>query len=62
MLFTTGSTPYGCYQKLIEYYKSGDVSFKYVKTFNMDEYVGKKNTFLKFYWSVLEVNPLWLPC
>uniref|UniRef100_A0A8C4RP19 Glucosamine-6-phosphate isomerase n=1 Tax=Erpetoichthys calabaricus TaxID=27687 RepID=A0A8C4RP19_ERPCA len=30
----------GCYKKLIEYHKSGDLSFKYVKTFNMDEYVG----------------------
>ena len=28
------------YQKLIEYCKAGDLSFKYVKTFNMDEYVG----------------------
>lgn len=28
------------YRKLIEYYKAGKVSFKYVKTFNMDEYVG----------------------
>lgn len=37
----TGSTPLGCYQKLIEYYKNGDLSFKYVKTFNMDEYVGE---------------------
>lgn len=27
------------YQKLIEYYKAGKVSFRYVKTFNMDEYV-----------------------
>ncbi|XP_059907769.1 glucosamine-6-phosphate isomerase 2 isoform X3 [Gadus macrocephalus] len=36
----TGSTPYACYKKLIEYHKSGDLSFKYVKTFNMDEYVG----------------------
>jgi len=35
----TGSTPYGMYQKLIDYYKAGKVSFKYVKTFNMDEYV-----------------------
>ncbi|KAB0401014.1 hypothetical protein E2I00_001381 [Balaenoptera physalus] len=34
------STPLGCYKKLIEYYKNGDLSFKYVKTFNMDEYVG----------------------
>lgn len=36
----TGSTPLGCYKKLIEYHKNGDLSFKYVKTFNMDEYVG----------------------
>lgn len=39
LYFFTGSTPYGMYQKLIEYYKAGKVSFKYVKTFNMDEYV-----------------------
>lgn len=37
----TGSTPLGMYRKLIEYYKAGNVSFKYVKTFNMDEYVGQ---------------------
>ncbi|XP_056295316.1 glucosamine-6-phosphate isomerase 1 [Pseudoliparis swirei] len=36
----TGSTPMGCYKKLIEYYKMGQISFQYVKTFNMDEYVG----------------------
>ncbi|XP_067899915.1 glucosamine-6-phosphate isomerase 1 isoform X1 [Heterodontus francisci] len=36
----TGSTPLGSYKKLVEYYKNGDLSFKYVKTFNMDEYVG----------------------
>lgn len=36
----TGSTPYGMYQKLIEFHKAGKISFKYVKTFNMDEYVG----------------------
>lgn len=36
----TGSTPLGMYRKLIEYHKAGKVSFKYVKTFNMDEYVG----------------------
>lgn len=37
----TGSTPLSMYKKLIEFYKAGRVSFKYVKTFNMDEYVGK---------------------
>ena len=31
----------GMYKKLIEYVNNGSVSFKYVKTFNMDEYVGK---------------------
>ncbi|XP_052343521.1 glucosamine-6-phosphate isomerase 1 isoform X1 [Oncorhynchus keta] len=36
----TGGTPLGCYKKLIEFYKKGEISFKYVKTFNMDEYVG----------------------
>jgi len=35
----TGSTPFGMYKKLIEFNKAGKVSFKYVKTFNMDEYV-----------------------
>lgn len=35
----TGSTPLGTYKKLIEFYKAGKISFKYVKTFNMDEYV-----------------------
>jgi glucosamine-6-phosphate deaminase len=36
----TGSTPLGTYAKLIELYKQGEVSFKHVVTFNMDEYVG----------------------
>lgn len=37
----TGSTPLGMYRKLIEFYKAGTISFQYVTTFNMDEYVGK---------------------
>ena len=36
----TGSTPLGTYQKLIEFYQKGYISFKHVITFNMDEYVG----------------------
>ncbi|XP_015926599.1 glucosamine-6-phosphate isomerase 1 [Parasteatoda tepidariorum] len=36
----TGSTPLGTYKKLVEFCKNGSVSFRYVKTFNMDEYVG----------------------
>jgi len=30
----------GTYKLLVEYCKRGELSFKYVKTFNMDEYVG----------------------
>ena len=37
----SGSTPIGMYKKLVEFYKEGSLSFKYVKTFNMDEYVGE---------------------
>lgn len=36
----TGSTPLGMYKKLIEFHEADKLSFKYVKTFNMDEYVG----------------------
>jgi len=36
----TGGTPLGMYQKLVKAYKNGKISFKYVITFNMDEYVG----------------------
>jgi len=35
----TGSTPVGTYKKLIEFVKKGELSFKNVVTFNMDEYV-----------------------
>ncbi len=35
-----GSTPLGTYKKLIEFVKTNELSFKYVITFNMDEYVG----------------------
>jgi len=36
----TGGTPLATYQALIALYKAGQVSFKHVVTFNMDEYVG----------------------
>jgi len=39
----TGSTPLGMYKELIEFHKQGKVSFQYVKTFNMDEYVGESS-------------------
>ena len=36
----TGSSPIPTYQELIRRYRKGDISFKNVITFNMDEYVG----------------------
>ncbi len=36
----TGSTPLLTYKALIDLYNTGQVSFKHVVTFNMDEYVG----------------------
>ena len=36
----TGSSPLGTYNELIRLYEEGNVSFKNVITFNMDEYVG----------------------
>ncbi|CAH0533899.1 Glucosamine-6-phosphate deaminase [Vibrio stylophorae] len=36
----TGGTPLSTYRRLIELYKAGEVSFKHVVTFNMDEYIG----------------------
>ncbi|KAF5904897.1 glucosamine-6-phosphate isomerase 1, partial [Clarias magur] len=52
----TGSTPLGCYKKLIEYYKKGEISFHYVKTFNMDEYVGLPRDHLESYHSFMWNN------
>lgn len=36
----TGSTPEGLYRCLIEQYKRGNISFRNVTTFNLDEYIG----------------------
>ncbi|MFJ8244860.1 glucosamine-6-phosphate deaminase [Peribacillus asahii] len=36
----TGQTPIGLYQKLVQAYQKGQVTFKQVTTYNIDEYVG----------------------
>lgn len=36
----TGSSPLGCYQQLIEWYKEGLLDFSQCVSFNLDEYVG----------------------
>jgi glucosamine-6-phosphate deaminase len=40
----TGSTPIGVYKELIRLYKNGELSFKNVVTFNLDEYFPIKNS------------------
>src|SRR3712207_3346513 len=40
----TGGTPLGMYQRLIQFYQDGLLSFENVVTFNMDEYVGLEAT------------------
>jgi len=52
----TGSTPLGSYQKLIEFYQKGYVTFQYVVTFNMDEYVGIPKEHQKSYHSFMWDN------
>lgn len=36
----TGSTPLGMYKEIIARYKAGEIDFKNIKSFNLDEYVG----------------------
>ncbi|KHN73591.1 Glucosamine-6-phosphate isomerase [Toxocara canis] len=52
----TGSTPLGMYRKLIELHREGKVSFRYVKTFNMDEYVGLPRDHPESYHSFMFTN------
>lgn len=51
----TGSTPLATYRELIEMYKRGEVSFRNVITFNMDEYIGlaedHPESYHSFMWS-----------
>ncbi|KAK6745785.1 hypothetical protein RB195_012103 [Necator americanus] len=52
----TGSTPLGMYRKLIKFYEEGTLSFKYVVTFNMDEYVGLPRDHPESYHSFMYNN------
>lgn len=38
--FATGSTPIGLYENLAKANKEGEISFKYAKSVNLDEYIG----------------------
>ncbi len=52
----TGGTPIGTYQELIKKYKAGELSFKNVITFIMDEYVGLPEEHPESYHSFMAVN------
>jgi glucosamine-6-phosphate deaminase len=52
----TGSSPIGMYKELVKLYKEGKLSFKYVKTFNMDEYVGLPEEHRESYHSFMNNN------
>lgn len=52
----TGSTPLEAYKALIEMYNAGEVSFKHVVTFNMDEYVGLPEDHPESYYTFMYRN------
>ena len=52
----TGSTPLQTYKELIRLHKAGEVSFKNVITFNMDEYVGLEESHPESYHSFMWTN------
>ena len=49
----TGSTPEGTYAELVRMNKAGEISFKNVITFNMDEYVGLPESHPESYHSFM---------
>ena len=49
----TGTSPIGLYQHLIEAYNNYIISFKEVKTFNLDEYVGIPKEHPESYYSFM---------
>ncbi|KAL1301868.1 hypothetical protein AAFC00_006050 [Neodothiora populina] len=61
----TGSSPEKIYQHLVRRHKNGDISFRDVVTFNMDEYVGiprehpeSYHSFMyKHFFSHVDINP-----
>ena len=52
----TGSTPLGLYQELVRMHKEEDLSFKKVKTFNLDEYYGLDPDHLQSYRYFMNAN------
>ena len=52
----TGSSPVGMYAEIVKAVKAGEISFKHVLTFNMDEYVGLPESHPESYHSFMAKN------
>ena len=52
----TGSTPVGLYKELIKAYEAGEISFKDVKSFNLDEYYPIKKSNDQSYYYFMNDN------
>ena len=51
----TGSSPVGLYKEMIQYHKDG-YSYKDIKSYNLDEYVGIPRTHEQSYWTFMHEN------
>lgn len=52
----TGSSPIGTYQNLVKAYEKGEISFKNVKTYNLDEYCGISRSHPQSYYYFMHDN------
>ena len=52
----TGSSPIGLYKNLIKAYEDGVISFKDVKSYNLDEYCELPKTHRESYYSFMHAN------
>lgn len=52
----TGSSPIGTYQNLVKDVKAGEISFKDVKTYNLDEYCGISRSHPQSYYYFMHDN------
>ena len=52
----TGSTPVGMYKNIVRAYKNGEISFKNITTFNLDEYIGLNKSNDQSYYYFMNDN------
>lgn len=52
----TGSSPTGTYQRLVKKYENGEISFKNITTYNLDEYCGIDRTHPQSYYYFMHDN------